>query len=221
MAAEQRDVARERDARLQRDALRAEAGALRPWRLRSARSRRRGGARRARPRGGRYRARRLAGAEHAARSGGRRASTTKQVSDGSRAAKSAAVSFSTLEGGSIRRSPKAACASASNSPARDASAKPTTVEIAASTAERGRNGGERGLGLGAVRAAGLRHVGPPPPPLPPSTSPPLRTRSTALKRAVRSLGDADDDARPCRPRRRRPARRCRSRAASCLRRRGS
>ena len=45
---------------------------------------------------------------------------------------------------------------------------------------------EGGLGFGAVRAAGLRHVGPPPPPLPPSAAAPWRTRSTALKRAVRS-----------------------------------
>ena len=37
--------------------------------------------------------------------------------------------------------------------------------------------------------------GRPPPPLPPSASAPLRTRSTALKRCNEIVGDADDDAR--------------------------
>ena len=36
--------------------------------------------------------------------------------------------------------------------------------------------------------------GRPPPPLPPSASAPLRTKSTALKRADEIVGDADDDA---------------------------
>ena len=36
--------------------------------------------------------------------------------------------------------------------------------------------------------------GRPPPPLPPSASAPLRTRSTALKRAGQIGGNADDDA---------------------------
>ena len=36
--------------------------------------------------------------------------------------------------------------------------------------------------------------GRPPPPLPPSASAPLRTRSTALKRAGEVGGNADDDA---------------------------
>src|SRR4051794_37878459 len=94
-------------------------------------------------------------------------SIAKQVSDFSRAVKSAAVSFSTLEGGSMASSPKAPCASASSSSKRAASVKRLTgksrdmfsATVARSRAQRGLDGRERRVGFGAVRAARLRHVG--------------------------------------------------------------
>src|SRR4051794_32908347 len=90
------------------------------------------------------------------------ASTMKQMSSRKRTAKSASVSFSTPDGGSISSTPKIACVKAAISPAREMSVQRRTADTSVKSAAKGRDDcGERSLGLRTVRTARLRHVGAP------------------------------------------------------------
>src|SRR4051812_35798335 len=129
-------------------------------------------------------------------------SIAKQVSDLSRTAKSAAVSFSTLDGGSMASWPKASCASASSSSARAASVKRWTwksydmfgVRPWRLRAQRGLDRRERCLGPRPVRSTGLRHVRAPAAPLPTKRLGAFLDEINRVEARSQVIGHAHDDA---------------------------